>query len=359
MAPFWRWRGYLGEGQVRLERALERAASLPTDLRAFAICALTDFALNRGDEPGAAELAAAALAAFEESGNAYGQAQALRLLSVAKQETDPNAAQEYCGRALALFRDLHQEGWAAVTLANLGVLARLRHDPAQAEALFEAALDLDRTRGHRRGVARVLADLGDVALDRGDCARAATLQREVLGLLDSRYEPAYVGPSLACLAAAEALERPDLTASLLGAAENLRATMGFGLPPGLRAHAERAVAEARARLGESDFAAAWARGQAQPLAETIAEALAIQTGPLPAPSAPLAAQPPAITAEPLTPREREVLRLLAAGRSNQQIADVLYISLRTVKGHVGSILAKLGVESRAAAVAVAHRDRLV
>jgi non-specific serine/threonine protein kinase len=360
MAPFWRWRGYLGEGQVRLERALARAASLPTDLRAFATCALTDFALNRGDEPGAAALAAEALAAFEESGNAFGQAHALRLLSVAKQESNPTAAQEYCDRALALFRDLGQAGWVAVTLANLGVLARLRHDPIQAEALFEAALDLDRARGYRRGVARVLSDLGDVALDRGDRARAATLQWEALGLLHSRHEPAYVGPSLACLAAAEAQARPELTACLLGAAENLRATMGFGLPPGLRAHAERAVGEARTRLGEAVFAAAWARGQAQPLAEIIAEALAAQTGPSPSPPpAPLDARSSATTAERLTPREREVLRLLAAGRSNQQIADALYISLRTVKGHVGSILAKLEVESRAAAVTVAHRDRLV
>ena len=60
----------------------------------------------------------------------------------------------------------------------------------------------------------------------------------------------------------------------------------------------------------------------------------------------------------LTPRELEVLRLIAAGQSNQAIADALFISLLTVKGHVKSILAKLGVDSRTAAAAHAHRHGL-
>ena len=57
----------------------------------------------------------------------------------------------------------------------------------------------------------------------------------------------------------------------------------------------------------------------------------------------------------LTQREAEVLRLLARGDSNREIGAALFISPRTVGVHVGSILAKLGVESRAAAVVVAHR----
>ena len=55
----------------------------------------------------------------------------------------------------------------------------------------------------------------------------------------------------------------------------------------------------------------------------------------------------------------EVLRLVAAGHSNRAIADALFISLPTVKVHIGHIFAKLGLESRAAAVAYAHRHGLV
>jgi LuxR family transcriptional regulator, maltose regulon positive regulatory protein len=56
-------------------------------------------------------------------------------------------------------------------------------------------------------------------------------------------------------------------------------------------------------------------------------------------------------AEPLTPRELEILRLIAAGMRNQEIADELVISLSTVKRHVANIYGKLGVDHRTEAVA--------
>jgi DNA-binding CsgD family transcriptional regulator len=75
-----------------------------------------------------------------------------------------------------------------------------------------------------------------------------------------------------------------------------------------------------------------------------------------------AAKPaPARPAEPfgLTPREREVLALLAEGRTNPQIAQTLFISAKTASIHVSNILAKLGVTSRGEAAAIAHRGGLV
>jgi DNA-binding NarL/FixJ family response regulator len=59
--------------------------------------------------------------------------------------------------------------------------------------------------------------------------------------------------------------------------------------------------------------------------------------------------------EPLTPREREVLDMLAAGLSNRRIAERLAISENTAKAHVAAILAKLGAESRTEAVTAAIR----
>ncbi|MGW8379563.1 AAA family ATPase [Streptomyces sp. ODS28] len=60
----------------------------------------------------------------------------------------------------------------------------------------------------------------------------------------------------------------------------------------------------------------------------------------------------------LTRREREVLRLVAAGRSNRQIAEELFISPKTASVHVSGILAKLGVSGRGEAAALAHRAGL-
>ena len=75
------------------------------------------------------------------------------------------------------------------------------------------------------------------------------------------------------------------------------------------------------------------------------------------------AEPAAAEAEPaplgLTPRELEVLAHLAAGRTNRQIADALYISPRTAGVHVSRILAKLGATTRGEAAAAARHAGLV
>jgi NarL family two-component system response regulator LiaR len=61
----------------------------------------------------------------------------------------------------------------------------------------------------------------------------------------------------------------------------------------------------------------------------------------------------------LTERERDVLNLLVQGESNQQIAEAMVISIATVKAHVSNILSKLGVSSRAEAMAYAIKHKLV
>src|SRR6266567_2769390 len=58
----------------------------------------------------------------------------------------------------------------------------------------------------------------------------------------------------------------------------------------------------------------------------------------------------------VTAREREVLRLLAAGRSNREIAAELFIATKTASVHVSNILGKLGAASRTEAAAIAHRE---
>jgi DNA-binding NarL/FixJ family response regulator len=79
------------------------------------------------------------------------------------------------------------------------------------------------------------------------------------------------------------------------------------------------------------------------------------------PSAAVAAEPQSSASElpfGLTRRELEVLELLVEGRAQDQIAEILVISPKTVATHIQRILAKLGVHSRAQAVALAARERL-
>lgn len=61
----------------------------------------------------------------------------------------------------------------------------------------------------------------------------------------------------------------------------------------------------------------------------------------------------------LTNRELEVLKLIGEGNTNQEIADLLFIGIKTVKTHVSNVLNKLGVEDRTRAAIYAHRNKLV
>jgi DNA-binding CsgD family transcriptional regulator len=134
-------------------------------------------------------------------------------------------------------------------------------------------------------------------------------------------------------------------------------------------------AEALAGAGEIEGAAACVREAderardlgAEPLAE---EARAVARGArLPLPAAPHDDddEEPVLVAEAaqavedewgLTPREREVLVLVADGRSNGEIAGELFISRKTASVHVSNILGKLGVSTRGQAAALAHRRGL-
>jgi DNA-binding NarL/FixJ family response regulator len=66
-----------------------------------------------------------------------------------------------------------------------------------------------------------------------------------------------------------------------------------------------------------------------------------------------------VDAAGLSPRELEVLRLLAAGRTNPEIAEALFISRRTARAHVSAVLEKLGVRHRGEAAALAHASGLL
>jgi len=188
--------------------------------------------------------------------------------------------------------------------------------------------------------------LGAAAWRRGDLDRATGLQQQSLRLLarnDERLGSTRCVEALAWIAASR--QQYERAAVLLGAATGLWQSMGttldgFGHLLGFQRDCER---QGRQALGEAAFQAAYHRGLDLPAAD--AAAYALQQPPEKPQKKPLARA--VSEAAPLTPRELQVARLIAGGRSNREIAAELVISQRTAENHVEHILTKLGFTSRA------------
>jgi non-specific serine/threonine protein kinase len=141
---------------------------------------------------------------------------------------------------------------------------------------------------------------------------------------------------LAGLAARE--NQPARAVRLVGAAEAIREGIGAPRSPGDQADLERWLAPVR-HAGDEEARAAWrAEGRAMTLDQAIEYGLADSV------------TPPAASgggAQALSPREREVARLVADGLTNREIAERLIISEGTARVHVSHILDRLGLRSRA------------
>ncbi len=245
---------------------------------------------------------------------------------------------------------------SSTALTNLGVTAHSQQKLAQASEYQQRALALSREIGHLPGVAHALRDLGDVARDAGDLARALDHYREGLNLaLTLRERLVIVDAFRGSALIASAWGQPQRAARLTGAADTIQ--VGAWTGPRLefdRVANARAIESARAALGDAAFADAQEAGASMSLDEAVAEVNAIEP-----PAATGAASGEAALRLGLTPREIEVLRGVANHLTDREIAEQLFISRRTVSGHVTSLLNKLGVESRRDAARRAVEDDLI
>lgn len=121
-----------------------------------------------------------------------------------------------------------------------------------------------------------------------------------------------------------------------------------------RTQAGRLLATMKARLSQAEFDAALACGQSLSLEEAVALVEPMRF------DAKISKQTPdQPLTDPLSQRELDVLALMAAGLTNQEIADQLYIGISTVKKHINHIYSKLGVTHRAQAVAHARNLKIL
>jgi non-specific serine/threonine protein kinase len=355
---FWYLRGHLGEGRRWLDQVL--ALPRPPELRPHVARALRSagkLAWEQADYARAAALLDEAAALSRSLGDEGGTARALLNLGVVaeKQGDDDQAAVRYA-EALDHFRRLDDRPGMANALMDLADTAFRQGDLDRSAVLGDEALALSREIGDATLEALAWQNLGQLALARGDLEPAWTSYTTGLRLfvrLRNAWGIADAQGGWAGLAAATG--EGERAARWLGTARAICAALGT---PSVPHHAQyaRSRATARLRLASAAFDAAFAAGTAVSPEEAAEEALAWSL-PTDRPQATVRLSDPA-AAFGLTEREREVLLLLATGRTNNEIAEALYISPRTAGTHVGRILEKLGVNSRAAAVAIAFQHGL-
>jgi DNA-binding CsgD family transcriptional regulator len=243
-----------------------------------------------------------------------------------------------------------------------------------------AAVEIFRRHGHSSGIATVCGWLAREALEHESYDRAAeysaTLlealvslgQRWRVRLLDvsgdtssgdqvprwasiDNLRSVFVG--LVGVARILAVKDSEDGPRLLGAAGKLltHTTIEFGSGP--LNHFKESATLLESSLGKRRFQALLAEGSRRSIEEALDLALTCARALTVNPSDPVEDE------YDLTPREREVLKLLVEGASNAAIADALFISLRTARAHVANILAKLEVPTRTAAATLAIRNQLI
>ena len=326
--------GALGHFSVVIDAMRDRRPYLAV---AYCLAGRTLALLNLGRVPEAAEDGRRSLAAARELGCPAGEAAALAVLSLAAVHAgDPGGAVQLARQAGQIPGDI--PGWVArmrsscltIALTAAGDLAAARHAGV-------AGLAGSRAAGDQGAVAESLNRMAMLDLRAARAEDAAACLREALQIADRADLPLAVDNALNCCGYLCAATGRHLEAVTVWAAADAFWKGFAGVPAQARRH--EALREARQALGPVRTRAAEDRGAAmsRPTAAEYALMLTL-------PDRPAAAVPgPAA----LSARERELVTLVAQGRTDAQIAEQLYISIRTVRSHLDRIRDKTGCRRRA------------
>ncbi len=280
----------------------------------------------RGDVADAARDAAEALPLFRQAGDRIQLGAMLGNLGYIELSAgDLDAARDHLAESLDISRALNNRDGIVYETQNLGLAEYLRGSADAAEPLFAESLDLGSRIGMKRQMAYALIGL---AMARGGGADLAWSVR------------------------------------LHGAADQALAELGETIEPLEGRLAEIDRQRLRAAIGAETFEAEYLAGRTLDMATVAHEAgQQMQVARQAQPTAELVSdRDAAVTREPmtvLTPRELDVLKLVAQGLSNPAIAERLVLSEHTVHRHLANILRKLSLSSRAAAAAWGVRAGLI
>jgi predicted ATPase/DNA-binding SARP family transcriptional activator len=272
---FWYVRSDFSEGRRWYERALEAAEGASSDVRALATARAGQLAVSQGDYEQGVALSEKGLQALYEVGNLRQAGWQFEPLGqAAMQQGEFEQAAGLYAEGVDLFRQIGHEAGVANMLMYQGVVACYQQDYERAAALLEESLPGLREVGDSVAVARALHGLGLVALHQENVEQAQAHFKEGLTLahgMEARLELAQLLEDLAAVDCQQGQFRRSCV--LLGAADQLRNTIGTPLSPAEQADHERCLSTVRANLEEGVFTDVWAEGQAMTTEEAVAYAL--------------------------------------------------------------------------------------
>jgi ATP/maltotriose-dependent transcriptional regulator MalT len=317
----------------------------------------------RGDYEAALSLHHHALTIAHEIGDSLLEARALSHIgAVAYVTGDPLTANAYFGKVVDVFRGMKNERFLSTALLNYGASFSELGRNEEATRYAQESYDVASRINEQRTMAMALLNIGESAERRGDLVTAQEKICQALPIFQVMEDLYSLSTSAQNLGSLSVLTgHPDRAARFFALSERLLNESGSTASPVEQERLDKLSADTRAALGDERFNSAWAEGARMTIDQMVTDAHALKPGaPAPAPGAATVKEPPA-PADPfgISPREREVLVLLAEGRSDREIASELFISHRTVMRHVSSILDKLDAPTRTAAATVAHRHGLV
>ncbi|HEX6508508.1 MAG TPA: LuxR C-terminal-related transcriptional regulator [Chloroflexota bacterium] len=354
LGDFWIYRGYHTEGRQWLEEALGSTGDADAAVRTRALLAVGLLLAYAGDLDGSRVVLEEALALAQQCQDRSGIALALtRLGARAVLAREWPEGTRPLQEALRQWEELGDQFEIGVTLFYQGSAAFAQGEYERAASLYSDALARYEAIGNERASGSAGVYLGLALLQLGDLARAAQLVQEGIQMsrtIEDRWHLS-VGVNAALSLIGERAEQEE-QARLLGAGDALRQITGTSRSawervPGqstahFREHVEQERWEAAYRQGRSlsfDDTATLTLGMLEDFTQTLAH--------------PQTQEEPRLNESPLSNRELEVLTQVAEGLSSKAIGKQLFISTSTVNYHLTSIFNKLGVDTRAQAVAVA------
>ncbi len=406
LSGLWFMRDYAIEGSRWLTESLKIVdssdASLETPVLAKGLRVAGELALTLGDFAESARLLERCLVLFRELRDGFLIAKVLdNLGNVAAFQGEPVRAQAFFQEALVWARREGNLKLTAHVLGDLGIHYAETGELDLAQEAYREALEMMKVNDDQRGIARMAGRLGDLAIRRGNLKdaqklleenlpilrqlklsfatadalaqlavvallqhlpeRALRLTREALGICVQMGQQHGIKSNLEILAVvAVALKKSEVAARLFGVVAVLNKDIGMASDQFWNTIYQEYISKARLALG-SQFDTAFAHGGGWSLDQALEQAFAFETDTERAP-----ALKPVVNAVPepefltlLSPRELEVLKVVARGLSNKEAAKELKVSAHTVKFHLNAVFNKLECRTRAQAVRIAFDQGLI